>query len=259
MRQNWTQGHGVTPAPRTLEAGWPPAGGLHLGRRAGVLIGAARSTAIDVAERGAQIAILLAASITVLAIMGALDAATGSLPAFDLDREINLHKGLSGMNYPALFSGALLFVAAAFALEVSTLSERLPWVPLGLFLAFMASDELMAIHETLERSVGVNWQILYLPIVAILGPFWLVALVKMRGLESERFLWLGGAAAWIAAQSLEFVFWNIGALSAFHGGMTFMEEILEMSGSAMFLVALYLTSRRLVNGEAALGRHHARA
>jgi hypothetical protein len=227
---------------------------------AGSLVGAVRSTAADLGERGAHMAIILAASITALAMMGVLDAATGSPAAFDLDGEVNLGRGLiSGMDYPALFSGALLFVAAAFALDASAVSERFPWAPLGAFLAFMGADELMTIHETLERSVGIDWQILYLPVVAALGPFWLIALRRMWEFHSERLLWLGGAAAWIGAQMLEFVVWNVNALSALSGGMTVVEEILEMSGSAMFLLALYLTSRRLASGRASLGRHHARA
>lgn len=260
MREKLLQQHGAARAPQSLSAESPSAGRLRRGRLADHLIGVARSTAADLDERGTHIAIALAASIAALAILGALNAATGSPPAFDLDGELNLNRGLiSGMDYPALFSGALLFAAAVLALEASAVSERFPWAPLGAFLAFMGTDELMTIHETLERSIGMDWQILYLPIVAALGPFWLIALGRMWEFHSERLLWLGGAVAWLVAQMLEFVVWHASALSGLSGGITLVEEILEMAGSAMFLLALYLASRRLARGRASLGRHHARA
>ena len=48
------------------------------------------------------------------------------------------------------------------------------------------------------------------------------------------------------------------------GGTTFdvldhVEEILEMAGSSMFLLALYLVWRRLAVGRAPLSGHHAGA
>jgi hypothetical protein len=118
----------------------------------------------------------------------------------------------------------------------------------------MGTDELIQIHENLGASSGIDWQILYLPVLAAGGACWLGALRRMWEFESERLLWLGGAVAWIVAQMLEFAVDHHWTLLI--GEIAWAEEILEMSGSSMFLLALYLVSRRVAAGRSLLGRHH---
>jgi hypothetical protein len=252
MSRELAEQQGANVGSPTLRVEWPLAAPR---RFAGQLAGPVRSIAADLGDRGAHIAIALAASIAALGIMGALFQATGFPPAFDLSGEVQLENGLiSGMNFPALFSGALLFVAAGLAFDASAKSERRLWAPLGAFFAFMGTDELMTIHEKLEHSVGIDWQILYLPIVAVLGLIWLSALRRMWEHHSERLLWLGGAVAWIVAQMLELVA-NVGGdhWIPLTGEMVWVEEVLEMTGSSMFLLGVYLLVRRLPEQQLRLG------
>jgi len=225
---------------------------------AGSPVGAVRSIAAELGDRGAHVAIVLAASIAALGLMGAIYSATGSPPAFDLSGEQHFDRGLvAGVNIPALFSGAVLFVTAGLAIGVGG-SERRPWAILGAFLAFMGIDEVMKIHENLESSTGVDWQVLYLPLIAVGGVCWLIALRRMWTHHSERLLWLGGAAAWGIAQMLELVVnAGSGAWAPLGGEMAWVEEVLEMAGSSMFLLALYLVWRRLAAKRTRLSRHHA--
>jgi hypothetical protein len=207
------------------------------------LSGAVHGIRAELGEGGTYVALVLTACILVLAAMNVAHQATGSLSAFDVNGEVDLGNGLfGGMNVPALFSGAVLFVAAALELDAPLISERMPWAGLGGLFAFMGIDELVSIHENLELWTGVPWQVVYLPILAAGGAFWLKALLCIRDVRAERLLWLGGAAAWILAQILE-VIANAGTTSLY-GEMSWAEEILEMAGSSMFLLAAYLLIRR---------------
>jgi hypothetical protein len=218
-------------------------------------MGSPRDIAGDLGERGLRIAGALGACIVFFGAMGAAYAELGSPASFDLSGETHLSQGLvSGLDFPALFSGVVLFVAAGLALSVAVRLEYLPWALLGAGLAFMGIDELIAIHEKLEGSTGIDWQLLYLPVLALLGPSWLSALRRVWDQQSERTLWLGAAAAWIVAQLLEFVANDV-PVAGLAGEMAWLEELLEMAGSSMLLLTLYLVLRR-AKGQSALGRHH---
>jgi hypothetical protein len=138
----------------------------------------------------------------------------------------------------------------------------------------MGVDELAGIHERVGHLVSGEWEIAFIPVALLGGVFWLSTLQRMWRFGSERLLWLGGAAAWVLSQVNEAVVNHRDAASSllgdFHlqvltfGGTLFdvadrVEEIVEMAGSSMFLLALYLAWRRLAAGRAELGSHHARA
>jgi hypothetical protein len=232
-------------------------------RFAGQLAGPVRSIAADLGDRGVHLALALAACIGVLAILGAEAQEAANLPAFDLGGEVGLSPlapaDAPALDVPALFSAVLLYVASGYAFAAGR-SQRFPWTPLAAFLAFMGTDELLMIHEHLDKSVAA-WQILYLPLVAVGGLCWLVALGRMRKINSERLLWLGGAAFWISAQLIELVANGGGWATSIplRTEMSGVEEILEMVGSSMFLLALYLLARRLPAQQPRLGGHHSRA
>jgi hypothetical protein len=65
--------------------------------------------------------------------------------------------------------------------------------------------------------------------------------------------------AWICAQGLEAIWIAVGSDTGPTAELSVPEEILEMAGSSMFLLTLYLVSRRLAAERASSGRHHARA
>jgi hypothetical protein len=117
----------------------------------------------------------------------------------------------------------------------------------------MGADELLMIHERLGALADVRWQILYLPIALGGGLLWLSALKRIWMFRSEQLLWLGGAACWVLAQPWEPMTGTIGFVGAG------IEEILEMCGSALFLLALLLVASRLDGGQNPLRRHHTRA
>jgi hypothetical protein len=271
MRENFAGREGAGATPANVEVDWPAAGGVGRGR----LTAEVRAIAADLGDQGVQIALGLAACIAALAILAAIDGIVTSIPSFDLRSEVDLGKPVAeAIAVPAIFSGFLLFAAAGLAIAAAANSERLPWLAIGAFLAFMGLDEVAGIHERLGDHVGGEWEITYIPVVLLGGVFWLWTLRSMWRFGSERWLWLGGAAAWVLSQGNEaFVNHRDAATSLlgdFHlqaltfGGTLFdvldrVEEIVEMAGSSMFLLALYLAWRRLAAGRAELGRHHARA
>jgi hypothetical protein len=166
------------------------------------------------------------------------------LKYFDLDREYTV---------PALFSGGLL-LAAAWESFTAASSKRLgawSFVLAALFLE-MGFDELLMIHERIEQAAGVDWQILYLPLMAFAGIAWLLVFTKI-GDRRQRILWTAGAGAWAASQLFEAAEWGWGAETRIsllgYLYLVHIEELLEMSGSSFFLLTLLL-----LNGAPSISR-----
>jgi len=137
---------------------------LEVGRESPV-VQAARAVAVR------TVACVTLGAIVVLALLGVLDWKIGLPGPFQLGAE----GGTS-----ALFSTGLLVAAAALAVLLGT-GRFAPgglatWLALAAFLAFMAFDELLGVHEALERRTGIDWQLLYLPVVLLGGMAWLRAL-----------------------------------------------------------------------------------
>jgi hypothetical protein len=193
--------------------------------------------ALDPAPR--VLAAALAACIAVLGVAGAVVGAEPTESWFSLENEFTA---------PAYFSAALLLAAAAcgwFAGRQPDDRTRLAWLCLGVLWLAMGVDEVAGVHERLERHLGVDWQLLYMPVAAAGGVAWLVA---VRGSDrAVRLLLAGGAAAWVAAQTLEFLQWDSSdhRVAAFEP-MMIAEETLEMIGSALFLLAAYSAARGLL-------------
>ncbi|CAI8731743.1 MULTISPECIES: hypothetical protein [Methylococcus] len=180
---------------------------------------------------------LLFGSILLLGVAGAIaDIRPGTwLRYFDLDREYTV---------PALFSGCLL-LAAAWESFTAASSKRLGGWAFALAAVFfeMGFDELLMIHERIEQATGVDWQILYLPVMGFAGIAWLLVFIQLRDRQQRR-LWIAGAIAWTASQLFEAAEWGWGAESkiALPGYLylVHVEELLEMSGSSFFLLTLLL-------------------
>ena len=146
------------------------------------------------------------------------------------------------------FSATLLWgVAAAWLLVASNSRPGYlaiwVWCPL---LAWLALDDGSAIHERLERWSGVDWQLLYLPILATGAAAWWGLLRRYRS-EREVASWLvGGAVAWAVALLLELI-QNWGgppARPAIYDPLMIIEEGLEMVGSTALLVAAVVILNR---------------
>lgn len=163
------------------------------------------------------------------------------LRPFYLDLEYNL---------PAFFSAALLAVSAVACWRARSTLTAPPGgavtggavTGLTLLFGLMAFDEVIGVHERLEDLTGIDWQVLYAPLIAAGGLGWfLIAafLMRNRAVAAIR-LWVGGAFAWAAAQTLEMLQWDGDVERSGYTIMMPAEEVLEMAGSAAFLLTLLL-------------------
>lgn len=162
----------------------------------------------------------------------------------DLDGERNL---------PTLYSAALLLVSgAAFSLLVQRRILPRSTLALATLFLLMSADEALTVHESLERSSGIDWQLLYAPLI-LAGGLAALHVLHVIPSRSASMLLLIGIAAWGESQILEFAQWDGDIPRLGYGRLMFAEEVLEMLGSALFLLsALSL----LVSGDhpARLGR-----
>ena len=178
------------------------------------------------------------------AVLGGLYHAGAPLALFDPDGE---------GKPPAIFSAALLVAAGGGCVLVSgTAAERRHrrrWLALAAFLTFMGVDEGVTIHEHLERWTGIGWIKLYLPLIVAGGVAWLAVLRRMWALNTERAMFIAGAVCWGVAQVLEKIQATDAGRVDGYAALSTVEEALEASGSALFLLAvgrtLQLVGRRL--------------
>lgn len=220
----------------------------------GTLPGAARSRELrwlarpDLPRKVAAVALVAIVALLALGITTflGLDAR-----AFDLDEEKTV---------PAAFSALLLVAAGFVSAEAGRLGrgrERAGLLLLGALLAFLAVDEAFVIHERLERLTHVQWHVLYLPVAAAVGVGWWLTLrlARREGVGSR--LLLGGAACWLASQVIEH--FSLGgdasvsyaeylrrSIETDYRIMIVAEEMFEMLGSLLFLLAFLFLVQRLL-------------
>jgi hypothetical protein len=161
----------------------------------------------------------------------------GLLAQFDVDRE---HVP------PALFSGLLLVVAAALAFLVARAAlkdagSRHWWLLMALLFAWMSLDEVGALHEKLQDATGVKWQAIYAPLFVIGAVAGLKVVAALWRYRPAALVFLGGGACWFVSQAIEAWQWKHGYL--LHPMSIIPEETLEMSGSALFSLAIVLAIR----------------
>ena len=184
-------------------------------------------------------ALLLLVPVVLFGVLGALEDNGAPLGLFDLDGE---------GNPPAAYSMFLLLSAGGLAALVGTLPAehefRKRWYALGVFLAFMGFDEAITFHEKLQDALEYDWQKMYLPIAALGGIAWLLVFRRLASREQRMFAL--GAAAWVIAQIDEYFQANPdeGRVSGY-GSLATIEEVLELIGSALFLLALLEALRRV--------------
>ncbi len=191
------------------------------------------------------IALVSGLAITVLVVLGVLQRAAYPLwGAANLDSEASVGTWFSAM----LLWGA----AIGWLLVAGTERSRLPalWIWWAV-LAWLALDEGSAFHERLERWSGIDWQLLYLPLMAIAAASWW-GVVRLHWTQRDTgVLLVVGAAAWASALLLELI-QNWGgspAKAAIYDPAMITEEALEMIGSTMVLMAAVLVVRRSTHTE----------
>ena len=160
-------------------------------------------------------------------------------PRLHLDREGGV---------PAFVSASLLVLAGV--LSVLACFGRPPRVApaavgagLAVLFGFMAVDEWAHLHERLQGAGGLDWPIVYLPVMLVAGAMWLFMLRQLpRGPAAVS--WCAGAGAWATATFLEqFLYGPNDEQIALT--MT-IEEMFELAGSAAFAVALLTAIRSVV-------------
>lgn len=108
----------------------------------------------------------------------------------------------------------------------------------------MGIDELATIHERLQDWAGVDWQLLYLPVIALGAAFWLRLFAAFSITPIARAMWVGGAGAWVIAQVLErFEFNSQGEVNGLTAELILAEEVGEMIGSSLLLLAILIFAR----------------
>lgn len=189
------------------------------------------------------IAVVAGIAIAILGVAGTIvgtDATPGQ--GFDSDSPFHL---LDEKTIPAIFSAGLLGLGAAAAYMAGLLrvrGEHAAWFGFAALLLIMSADEIAQLHEKTEKYSGIDWQTVYIPVFAAAAYVWWRLVRAVDGVP--RALLFGGAASWAIAQFLELVqYGDADKRVRLFTPMAISEEILEMAGSTMFLIAVVILLR----------------
>lgn len=155
--------------------------------------------------------------------------------------EVRPHQG--DWHIPVIIS---ILLSAAAGLAWYPVARRLSGLDrtaafyLSYLLFWMAIDDFLAIHEKIERFSGVDWLVIYLPIMGLAALDGLYLVRRSLGLPGARHfrLWaVIGAAGWFFSQILEGIgqFWDDARYHAME--LIVPEEMLETIGSAALALA----------------------
>jgi hypothetical protein len=149
--------------------------------------------------------------------------------------------GLNGeWTLPALYSALLLLTAGVLCFRaawlVTTSGRFTPLVVLGALFAYMGVDEFLAVHEHLERVVHLAWWKFYAPVAVVGGVAVLLTLRRIWAVVVARSALLAGGACWLLSQLIETQQYD--GTELVHRWTILPEEVLEMTGSLLFVVAL---------------------
>ncbi len=199
-------------------------------------------------DRWRKVALGIAVALAVIFALGIAYDITGSPPWFELRGEVRE----GGFYVPVLFNTCVLLSAGVTAALCSrwsvTDAERYAWIGVGLLLAFMGFDELLMIHERVEFETGIDFQILYFPVVAVGGIGYLLLLARMARWSLAQVMWLGAASLWFASQVLENLEYNSADVEV--SGFVVLddiEKVFQFTGSALFLLVALLALERAIN------------
>ena len=148
---------------------------------------------------------------------------------------------------PGIYSGLLLLVGAVFAWSLGSTARiyRL----FGVGLASLAIDESLSVHERLEALTGIDWQILYGPVILVGGLVLVLLVRRMISDRREAVPWLAaGIVSWGVSQVLEMLQWDGDVKRPGYTLMMFAEESLEMLGTVAIIVALVIVRARNLSG-----------
>ncbi len=143
---------------------------------------------------------------------------------------------------PAAYSGLLLLATGLLAVRAGTMRppvrSSVALLGLGVLFTFMAFDEVLAVHERLEEAVHLAWYKLYAPVAAVAGVAWLAVVRATWPRRGVRLALIGGSACWLVSQLIETQQYDGAELV--HRWTILPEEVLEMTGSLLFLLAMLM-------------------
>lgn len=191
-----------------------------------------RAVSVFASAKPTVIAAIAGTGIAVFVTLGILQRT--AYPAWNL---ANLDSEASA----ATFFAAVLFGTAAISWILVAYSDQprtwqgAAWAAL---LAVLALDEANAFHESLERSTSIDWQILYLPVMAIGGLLWWHQAKRHMPSPTSTLL-IAVAVLWAVALVLELVQnWGGEPVRAnIYDPAMITEEAMEMLGSTLLLLA----------------------
>ncbi len=154
-------------------------------------------------------------------------------------------------NLPTLYQSLALGFAAALMFVLARVSPRLlpadrtRWRVLASAFVFLALDEILRIHETVGDTssfhFGAAGLAIYVPVVVLLGLYWIPLLRRLDG--RLRWMLLAAAVLYVGGAGI------IESVSQWHAGiagkatplyvaLATMEETLEMAGIAVLVYGL---------------------
>ncbi len=186
------------------------------------------------------------AVVAVLLALGALYDFTGEPEQFSLRGEVRE----GGFYVPVIFSWAILLTAGLAsglrALWGITRIEQLAWLGVAGLFAVMAFDELLMIHERAEYEIGIDWQLLYLPVFAMGGLAWLALLMRMPRWSLEQVMWIAAAGLWAVSQIFEKLEYTGDDVAVDNYVLLDgIEKFCQFTGSALFMLVALLGAARI--------------
>jgi hypothetical protein len=189
------------------------------------------------------VVVALAVVLTVIGAAGAAQALQGPVEAegapapggvlglFYLDGEYNVAAAVStGLWLLAAFS----LYAAGRVIEAGR--GRFVWTGLAVALVYFAVDESLKLHERVEGETGIDWQLLFAPLLIATALAGLYVVVRAGPGRPQLLLLAAGGAA-VTAQLLEAAQWNGSEPIGPYRALMVPEEILEPTAAALIVVA----------------------
>jgi hypothetical protein len=182
---------------------------------------------------------LAIALVAIIAAFAALDYvykhALDSLVAFHLDDSDPAVRN----SLPAVVVGVMFLWAGALAVAVASMRSTPNatwWRVTAVVLVFFGIEEALGLHTWADRHLGVDWNIVYLPFIAIAAVVWFETANLMRGHRPAQLMFASGLAGWMLAAVFDAA--RTGRAHALPGG-----ELLEMASAALLLLGVFTYAR----------------
>jgi hypothetical protein len=180
--------------------------------------------------------IVLAAIIAAFALLDFVyEHKLDSLVAFHLDDSDPAEQN----SFPAVVIGLILLGAGALAFAVASMRDTARpawWRAAGIVLIFFAIEESLGLHTWAERHLEIDWNVAYLPFIAIAAVVWFETARLMSGHNTARATFVAGIAGWLLAAVFDAA--RTGRAEALAGG-----ELLEMAAAGLLLVGMFTYAR----------------